>query len=92
MAFTSKGPYIAFGISGHCIGEFDTLAKAKQSCSREESAPMGKWKVADDSAGKAYHADSGCTIYVGYDHPHVRMTKEEIGKATARFLWRETLR
>ena len=53
---------------------------------------MGKWKAVDDSFGHAYYADSGCTIYVGYDHPHVKLTREQIEQATKRFHWRESLR
>jgi hypothetical protein len=90
--FKSKGPYVSFGIRQHCIGGFDTLTEAKRACAREETAPMGKWKSTDDSFGRAYHADSGCSIYVGYDHPHVKLTRDEIEIATARFRWRENLR
>lgn len=90
--FQSKGPYVAFGIGRHCIGGFATLAEAKRACAHEETAPMGRWRAVDDSAGRAYYADSGCEIFVGYDHPHVKFTREEIEKATARFTWRESLR
>jgi hypothetical protein len=90
--FKSKGPYVAFAIGGSCIGGFVTLAEAKRACAREETAPMGKWTATDDSFGRAYYADSGCEVLVGYDHPRVKLTREEIEKATARFHWRENLR
>ena len=90
--FESKGPYVSFGISGHCIGGFATLAEAKRACAREETAPAGKWESAEDSLGRAYYARNGCAIFVGYDHPHVKLSREEIEKATARFHWRESLR
>lgn len=92
-SFKSKGPYVAYGVSRNCIGGFDTLAEAKKACSRDELSPCGKWKLHEDSFGVAYHAEgNGCAIYVGYDHPHVKHTREEIEKATARFRWRESLR
>lgn len=90
--FASKGPYIAFGLSNNCIGGFDTLKEAKDACARDELAPIGGWDVVDASNGKAYHARNGCSIYVGYDHPYVKLTREEIEKATERFRWRESLR
>jgi hypothetical protein len=88
----AKGPYLAFGIGRHCIGGFDKLTDAKRACAREETAPMCGWKSVVDSFGHAYHGGSGCTIYVGYDHPHVKLSQDEIEKATARFYWRESLR
>lgn len=91
--FQSKGPYVAFNISGGCVGGFATLAEAKHACGREELAPIGGWDIVKDGAGHhAYYARNGCTILAGYDHPRVKLTREEIENATKRFHWRESLR
>lgn len=90
--FEASGPYVAFGIRGGCIGGFDTLAEAKRACASEGMAPCGRWTNADDSAGRAYYANNGCSVLVGYDHPHVKLTREEIDKATDLFRWRESHR
>ena len=90
--FQAKGPYVAFGISRHCIGGFDTLAEAKRACAHEETAPIGGWKGVVDSFGHAYYAGNGCEIFVGYQHPHVKLTPEEIETATKRYHWRESMR
>lgn len=91
--FKSKGPYVSFDVRGGCIGGFNTLAEAKRACAHDEMAACGTWKKADDSHGVAYHAQgNGCSIYVGYDHPHVKLSREEIEAATKRFHWRENLR
>ena len=92
VGFKSQGPYVAFSISGGCIGGFNTLAEAKRACAREETAPIGGWRNVEDSFGRAYYANNGCTILVGYDHPHVKLTREQIETATKRFKWRESLR
>lgn len=82
--FKSKGLYIAFGIAGKCIGGFNTLAEAKRACGRDELTPMGGWEhesakwQGSDNFHEAYYARSGCKILVGLDHPHNKLTKEEI--------------
>ena len=100
MKFQAKGTYIAFDDRNNCIGAFDTLAKAKRACANESHFPMGSWKTEQsrwDTSNPAwfvsYYSDrSGCAIHVGYDHPLVKVTQEEIEAATRRTQFRETLR
>lgn len=100
MSFRGKGPYIAFGDNNNLIGGFDTIAEAKRACARESHFPMGiwrmeraRWNLNNPTVYVSYYSDrSGSAIHVGYDHPLVKVTQEEVEAATNRYRWRETLR